>query len=218
MSTVSLSAATTVQHLRWLTNSVFVLRISHNGMSFDPGQYIAVGPSGSIDMREYSIYAAGDDYLEILVKVVEGGVVSRALSELKPGDPVNLDGPFGFFTVDDDWREFRYYFIATGTGISPFHLITAAYPGIDYTLIHGTRFADERFELDSYEEKRVTRCVSREDGGDFAGRVTDYLRSREIDRDGRYYLCGNCDMIYEVFDILQDSGVSHSHIFAEVYF
>jgi ferredoxin/flavodoxin---NADP+ reductase len=187
-------------------------------MDFAPGQHIAVGICGSIDMREYSIYSAGPDYLEILVKVVEGGAVSRALAELKPGDPVTVDGPFGYFTVDPEWRSNRYRFIATGTGISPFRMITEAYPGIDYTLLHGTRYTGETIDPDRFDPPRLVRCVSREAGGDFHGRVTDYLRAEGTDPDARYYLCGNCDMIYEVFDILQDGGVPHSHIFAEVYF
>ncbi len=209
---------TMVHHVRWITESIHVLRFDRAGMDFDPGQHIAVGLHGSIDMREYSIYSAGEDYLEILVKVVEGGAVSRALSNLAQGDPINVDGPFGYFTIDEDWRTNRYRFVATGTGISPFRMITEAYPGIDYTLIHGTRTADETIDMELYEPDRVVRCVSRDQGGDFRGRVTDYLRSMPVDLTARYYLCGNCDMIYNVFDILQDSGVPHSHIFAEVYF
>ena len=32
------------------------------------------------------------------------------------------------------------------------------------------------------------------------------------------YLCGNSDMIYEVYGILKAQGVSREQIFAEVYF
>ena len=170
-------------------------------------------------MREYSVYSAPDEpWIEVLIKVVEGGYVSGVLSQLSPGDRLNVDGPFGFFTIDPDWREYPYRFIATGTGISPFHAITRAYPEIDYRLFHGTRLLDEQFELEDYDARRVTRCVSREPGGDVHGRVTDALRNGDIDPEARYYLCGNCDMIYEAFDILRDAGVPHANLFAEVYF
>lgn len=230
---VTSTATTQVHHVRWITDSVYVLRFDRRGLSFSPGQYLVVGPVGSIEMREYSVYSAGEDYLEILVKVVEGGSVSQFLSRLEPGDPVHVDGPFGYFTVDEDWRDHRFFFIATGTGISPFHMFASAYGDMDYTLIHGTRYAREDFDLGWYRKERVVRCVSREGGGPerggpgrggpgrggrFHGRVTDYLKGLPVDVGARYYLCGNCDMIYEVFDILQDRGVSHSHIFAEVYF
>lgn len=219
METTSTRTAYAVHHVRWLTDSVYVLRFDRGGIDFEAGQYVSVGPAGTIDMREYSVYSAPDEpWLEILVKVVDGGYVSRVLSQLKPGDPLNVDGPFGFFTIDPDWREHTYRFVATGTGVSPFHAITRAYPEIDYQLLHGTRLRAERYDLEHYDTRRVTRCISRESGGDLHGRVTDALRAGSIDTEARYYLCGNCDMIYEAFDILQDAGVSHANLFAEVYF
>ncbi|MGI6756413.1 MAG: hypothetical protein ACOX32_00640 [Bacteroidaceae bacterium] len=55
-------------------------------------------------------------------------------------------------------------------------------------------------------------------GGDFKGRVTDYLRQNPVNPDTLCYLCGNCDMIHEVFDILEEQGVKSDNIFTEVYF
>lgn len=208
-----------VHHVRWLTDSTFVLRFDRNDMAFEPGQYLSVGPAGDIHMREYSVYSAHhEEFLEILVKVVDGGYVSRKLAALSPGDPVAVDGPFGYFTIDPAWRADRFVFIATGTGISPFHDFVQSYPELNYTVLHGIRTRDERYEHETYASDRYVSCVSREDSGDFHGRVTDYLRQTEIDPDARYYLCGNCDMIYESFDILQDAGVPHANLFAEVYF
>jgi ferredoxin--NADP+ reductase/benzoate/toluate 1,2-dioxygenase reductase subunit len=205
--------------IRELSDSTYVLRFDRNGLQFEPGQYLSVGPADDIHMREYSVYSSpSDDYLEILVKEVDQGYVSRRLRALKPGDAVAVDGPFGFFTVDDDWKDHRYVFIATGTGISPFHDFVRSFPGIDYQVLHGVRTRSERHEYETFERTRYTACISRDDTGDFHGRVTDHLRAHPIDAEARYYLCGNCDMIYEAFDILQDAGVPHNQLFAEVYF
>jgi ferredoxin--NADP+ reductase len=217
------AARTRVHHrvldIRHLTDSTYVLRFDRSGLEFRPGQYLSVGPKGDINMREYSIYSPVDaDYLEILVKEVEGGYVSRKLKQLKPGDELYVEGPFGFFLIEEARRRDKVYFIGTGTGISPFHCFAGSYPELDYTLLHGVRFEAERFELDSYEPHRVLRCVSRQDGGNFHGRVTDYLRQHPVDSDASVYLCGNCDMIYEAYDILSDQGVSRDRMFAEVYF
>lgn len=208
-----------VHGVRHLSSSAFVLRFDRHGMVFAPGQYVTVGPADEIHMREYSVYSAPNEpYLEILVKEVEEGYVSRRLARLTPGDRVRVDGPFGFFTIDEDWRDQRFIFIATGTGISPFHAFVHSYPGIDYRLLHGVRTSAEFYDHDCYDEARLVRCVTREPGGDYEGRVTAWLREQPIDPAARYYLCGNCDMIYEAFDILQDAGVPHHHLFAEVYF
>lgn len=208
-----------VHTIRELSDSTYVLRFDRNGLHYAPGQYLSVGPADDIHMREYSVYSSPrDEYLEVLVKEVDEGYVSRRLRALRPGDPVSVDGPFGFFTIDEDWQEHRYVFIATGTGISPFHNFVRSYPEIDYQLLHGVRELSERHEYETFDRSRYTACISRDTSGDFHGRVTDYLRSHTIDTAARYYLCGNCDMIYEAFDILQDAGVPHNQLFAEVYF
>ncbi|HKK49610.1 MAG TPA: FAD-binding oxidoreductase [Alkalispirochaeta sp.] len=208
-----------VHTIRELNDGTYVLRFDRNGMQYEPGQYLSVGPADDIHMREYSVYSSpSDDYLEILVKEVADGYVSRRLHTLQPGDPIRVDGPFGFFTIDHDWRDHRFVFIATGTGISPFHNFVRSYPEIDYHVFHGVRAPSERHEHETFEHSRYVSCISRDTSGDYYGRVTDYLRTHPVDVTARYYLCGNCDMIYEAFDILQDAGVPHNQLFAEVYF
>ncbi len=213
-----------IDSIRWVSDAAFVLRFDRRDLPFAPGQYLSVGPSGEINMREYSVYSApSEEFLEILVKVVDGGYVSRRLAELTPGDPIAVDGPFGYFTVDDDWRDHRYVFIATGTGISPFHCFAGAYPGMDYQLLHGVRTSAERYDHEVFERTRIVTCITGDNSSDYHGRVTGYLRDLRDQESGintaaRYYLCGNCDMIYEAFDILQDAGVPHNQLFAEVYF
>jgi ferredoxin--NADP+ reductase/benzoate/toluate 1,2-dioxygenase reductase subunit len=49
-------------------------------------------------------------------------------------------------------------------------------------------------------------------------RVTDYMAENPINPDTLCYLCGNCDMIYDVFDILEKQGIKSTNIFTEVYF
>jgi len=210
----------TVHHVRPLAEGAFVLRLEKNGLEFEPGQYINVGPAGEVDMREYSVYSSpGDDYLEILVKEVEGGYVSPRLAVCRPGDEVNVDGPFGFFVIEEEARHGKpLQFIATGTGISPFHSFVRAYPELSYRVLHGTRYLSERYETEVFDRERYVSCVSREEGGAFHGRVTDHLREHPVDPESLCYLCGNCDMIYEAFDILKWQGVPPEHLFAEVYF
>jgi ferredoxin--NADP+ reductase/benzoate/toluate 1,2-dioxygenase reductase subunit len=206
--------------VRELTRGAFVLRLDRHGLAFQPGQYINVGVKGEIDMREYSVYSGpDDDYLEILVKEVDGGYVSKKLHNAHSGDEMLVEGPFGFFLIDEEQRaQHPFLFVATGTGISPFRSFVRAYPELDYTLLHGVKYADERYDHEEYDPNRTVSCVSRESGGDYRGRVTDYLREHPVSPDTLCYLCGNCDMIYEAFDILQSQGVPAEQLYAEVYF
>jgi ferredoxin--NADP+ reductase len=54
--------------------------------------------------------------------------------------------------------------------------------------------------------------------GGFAGLLGALLKQAPVDPATYCYLCGNSDMIYEVYGILRDQGVPRERIFAEVYF
>ena len=217
------AARTRVHHrvicVRNLNDTSYVLRFERQGLQFQPGQYLSVGPRGDINMREYSIYSPVDsEYLEILVKEVEGGYLSRKLRTLKADSEIYVEGPFGFFLIDEQFRQKKIYLIGTGTGISPFHCFIGSYSHLNYTILHGIRYLRDAFDAGHYDNKRIIRCISREGAGDFRGRVSEYLQQHPVESDCLVYLCGNCDMIYESYDILSDQGVSRDRMFAEVYF
>ena len=209
-----------VHHVRHLSESASVLRFDRHGFLFEPGQYVNLGLKGSIAMREYSIYSgAGDPFLEVLIRAVEGGLVSRALRRCEPGDALSVEGPYGSFVTDPEERgSAKFLFIGTGTGISPFHCLVRSYPGIDYMILHGVRTAEECFDSDVFDSSRYLSCITRSAGGGFPGRVTMRLRERPPDPACRCYLCGNSDMIYEAYAILRGRGVPRDHLHAEIYF
>ena len=199
-----------------------MLRFSREGLSFRAGQWVNLGLPRSRDQREYSLYSSpGDPFLEVLVKEIPEGTVSPALRRCRPGDALEVDGPHGSFSLVEGTRDSpRFLFVATGTGISPFHCFTRGNPGLDYLLLHGVRDAVELYDRDSFAHDRIVPCVSRGSGvgGAYAGRVTSYLSERPVETSRYCYLCGNSDMIYEAYALLRDHGVPHAQIFAEVYF
>ena len=209
-----------VHHVRHLDAATYVLRFDRHGLSFEPGQYVTLGFHGSIAMRDYSIYSgADDDFLEVLVRQVRGGLVSRALARCEPGDALAMEGPHGFFvTTAEERGSARYLFVATGTGISPFHCMTRSYPRIDYQLLHGVRAGGECYDSVAFDPARYVACLSRQPGAGFSGRVTRYLREHRVDPGCLCYLCGNSAMINEAFALLRNQGVPREHLFAEVYF
>ena len=201
---------------------MFVLRFSREGLRFTAGQWINVGPAGRREQREYSIYSSPqDDWLEILVKEIPEGSVSPALRRAGPGDFVEVEGPHGTFTLVEGTREPpSFLFCATGTGVSPFHSFARARPSLDYQALHGVQVRGDYTEHDVFAAGRYLPCVSRGTAGPgaYAGRLTSFLREQPVDSSTYCYLCGNSDMIYEVYGILKAQGVSREQIFAEVYF
>lgn len=205
---------------RELARGAYILQFERKDINFSAGEHILLGIQGDIEKREYSIYSGiHDPYLEVLVKRVEGGAVSQRLYHADSNTPLTVAGPFGYFTINHATTTNRkQIYIATGSGIAPYHCFIKSHPQLNYQIIHGTRYRDEIYEISAYAKERYIHCVTREQSADFYGRVTEYLRQTKIDLNAQYYLCGNCDMIYEVFDILQNAHIPVEQISAEVYF
>lgn len=172
----------TVQNLRILTDSTFIVELPKCRFKFEAGQHISLSIAGDYQSREYSIYSAEDGpNFELLVKEVEGGYFSPKLKHLKIGDKVEIHGPFGRFCLDSKKRDtHQHVFIASGTGIAPFHSMVKSYPGIDYRIIHGVRYANEAYERNEYEDDRYFLCTSRDSTGDYKGRLTGYLQKLNL--------------------------------------
>lgn len=209
-----------IRQIRFLTETTFVLRFDRGNMQFKAGQHIIVGLKGKLNQREYSIYSGvKDDYIEILVREVLHGNVSVLLKQCNPDQLLQVNGPFGSFGLETfDMFSRKLVFIASGTGIAPFHSFVRSYPGIDYILIHGVRYNSEAYERYDYDRSRYILCTSKENNGGYKGRVTRFLTGYPVDPDMLFYLCGNNSMIYEVYHILRNKGVPEESIFSEVYF
>lgn len=206
--------------IRQLTESAFVISMPRCRFSFNPGQHISVSIKGDYQSREYSIYSGNnDERLEILVKEVEGGYFSPKLKHVKPGDYLEIHGPFGKFGMDQKkLTSHKHVFIASGTGIAPFHSMVLSIPDLDYHLIHGVRYPVEAYEKNHYSADRYTLCTTRNPENNFHGRVTDYIRQNKFEKNTAFYLCGNSDMIFDAMEILKDKGFSREDIYVEVYF
>lgn len=207
--------------VRDLTPSTYVLRFERNGIPFRAGQHILLGIHGEIQAREYSIYSAEqDDFFEVLIKEVQDGMVSRQLRHVNEGDVLNFENPVGYFIIkDEDIASKKFLFIASGSGIAPFHSFVRTYPGLDYKILHGVRNVSEAYDRKDYDPARHVLCTSRDKKGDFHGRVTEWLKKNPIqERNTHCYLCGNCEMIHEAYDILLSQGIPSENLFAEVYF
>ena len=209
-----------IRQIRFLTESTFILRFDRGNIQFKAGQHIISGLKGELNQREYSVYSGeNDDYLEILVREVIEGNVSVHLKHCKPGQLLQINGPFGSFGLEPfDMFSRKLVFIASGTGIAPFHSFVSTYPGINYTLIHGVRYIKEAYERNFYDPARYILCTSKESNGGHKGRVTGFLPGYPVDQDMLFFMCGSNNMIYEVYHILRDKGIPEENIFSEVYF
>jgi ferredoxin-NADP reductase len=90
---------------------------------FVPGQWLSFKqdtPDGEEITRAYSIASppVDDDRFALCLNRVQDGFLSNFLCDMKEGDQVHCQGPFGDFILRPPMRD--TVFIATGTGIAPF--------------------------------------------------------------------------------------------------
>lgn len=203
---------------------------------FKAGQFISlVIPASELNpkdvRRAYSIASFPElGGIQLCVALVQNGPGSTFLSKLKPGQTVKAYFPYGDF-IFRTLPTRNAFFVATGTGISPFRSITMsqsyrAAPPRQATLLFGARTREDLLYMDELSKvpglKRIN-CLSREDGaGDFfKGRVTDYLRNLGPDfpwAETDFYLCGNGAMIKEVEAFLKEKGLGKDAIKKEAYY
>jgi NAD(P)H-flavin reductase len=92
------------------------------------------------------------------------------------------------------------------------------YPDLNCEVILGIKYGSEAYDSDDYPADCLKICTSQDKKGDFAGRVTQYLKEREVRKDSVYYICGNSGMVHEVSEYLEQKGITPENIRTEVFF
>lgn len=90
---------------------------------FVPGQWLSLKhtrPDGEELTRAYSIASppSGNSHFALCLNRVQDGYMSNFLCDMKEGEEISCQGPFGDFILRPPMRD--TVFIATGTGIAPF--------------------------------------------------------------------------------------------------
>jgi len=204
----------------FVTASTLELKLERPGdFAFSPGQRIRLLHERGA--RDYSpISSPRDPDLELLVRIVEDGILSPVLAEAEIGTSFRFTGPHGYFVWLPSSRP--AVFVATGTGVAPF--ISMARSGVRrFTLLHGVRSLQELYGRSLLREAASTYvpCLSVSapgmEAGVFEGRVTRYLRSRLEPQVYDFYLSGRGDMIREA-TLIADERFPGSSVYAEPFY
>ena len=214
-----MTAARVIQKI-WLSSKTYKLRTERTQSRIRAGQCFSVGTSDLGINREYSMYSgASDNHLDFLIRKIDDGIVSSRLAQCQEGDLVQLSGPFGDFCLrEEDIAQKHFIFIASGTGIAPFHSFALTYTELKFTLYHGVRHEDELYDSGDYKKGSYLSAISAPRDGSPGTRVTDLLRNASLPTNSLYYLCGNQKMIVDAIKVLRDSGVHGGSIFTETFF
>ncbi len=203
-----------VIHINHISGELFSLKLSRENISFKAGQFMQLGINDFSSSREYSIASSEtDDFFEFLIKKVPGGYLSNKLSQVKTGDSILISGPFGNFTLDADYASVPHYFIASGTGVSPFQSIISSNKNLNYLFLEGNNYRNDKWKKSSNH----ILCSDKEASADYKGRVTNYLSELDIQNPVRFYLCGNRNMIADCQEIINQK-LSQADIRTEPFY
>lgn len=222
-----------VHSLLGLKPDYFLQRFTAPSLDFQPGQFVMVKPSGSLDPflpRAYSILrvrrmsngrkAKSANVVEIFYKVLGKG--TTALSRLKPGDRVDLLGPLGNgYYVPSGLT--TAVLVAGGIGVPPVVALAERLAGKGLRVrgsgkkkvgrpkiaaFIGGKTSDDVLCLADLREAGATVRVATEDGSrGHRGLVTDllesYLRPSVVGRRSAIYACGPHPMLHAVARIAE---------------
>lgn len=171
-----------------------------------PGQYVmAISPSGETAATALAVYEAEGKRASLLFFII--GKRTRQLSELRPGDRLDVVGPLGNgFDCAGDERDVAI--VAGGVGIASVFLCAQALlrRGASVRLFYGARTGDLLVEAQRFAEAGCELVLTTDDGSKgAAGYITDALaRARKPQS---IYACGPSPMLRAVARVAGEFGV-----------
>ena len=206
-----------------------------------PGQFITIHfeRNGKILKRSYSIAnePLQNNRIEFAAGYAENGPGTELLFNLKPGDKININGPFGRLIFKEDLPK-RYILVATSTGVTPYRsmLTQLKYrldnnPELKVVILQGVQkreevlYADEFIRFSAqYPQQVIFRAhLSREKEKAFAAHESEGYVQHAFPElalnpaNDMIYLCGNPAMIDDAFNYLKEKGFSLQQIIREKY-
>ncbi len=230
----------TVQSTVDLTHDIKEIRLRLGDpveISHRPGQYVQIqapSPDGDV-FRAYSISSPVYEHniIELVVRLVPGGIGSTYLHDLKAGETVNFTGPYGEFFLNTD-PSVEIVCVGGGCGMAPMkNIIYTTYdrwPDRSCWLFFGCRTTKDIFYLQEFQKLakehpnfHVVYALSDELNKDekwngetgFIHLAVDKYLTTKVARQA--FLCGPPPMIEAVMRVLEEKGVNPDDIFYDEF-
>lgn len=211
--------------------------IEPTDISYRAGQYVQVmapSPDGEV-FRAYSISSPPHEAkkVQLVVRLIPGGIASTYLHSLNEGDEVSFTGPYGEFRLSKD-PEVEIVCVGGGCGMAPMasiiYDIYNQWPERSCYLFFGCRSTTDVFYRDQFEKladknanfKVVYALSDPIAAGDSWNGETGFIHlavEKQLVRDVRRqaFLCGPPPMIEAVVEVLKGKGVQDEDIFYDKF-
>lgn len=226
-----------VERITLLTHDIRGIQfrlIAPDIIDFKAGQYIDLLVPGTNEWRSYSMAnpPSRNNAIEIMIKLMPGGLFSDYVDQqLKPGQRLTLQGPYGSFHLRETERE--AIFIAGGSGMAPILSLLRDMAEKDnkrvVTYFYGARTRRDLFQLEELrglEQQlanfRFTPALSEPTPEDIwdgeTGLITDVVKKLVGTGAGKEaYMCGPTAMIDAAIATLTRLGMPEAHIFYDKF-
>jgi propane monooxygenase reductase subunit len=207
-------------------------------LSFKPGQYVDITIPGTDEVRSFSMAnlptSSHPPRLEFMIKIYPDGQFSSLLADerLKPGDEVQVTGPYGVFTLREK-SERPLLFIGGGAGMAPILALLRAMadngnprPAVYY---YGARGPADLFHLKELAELEsrlpnfrfvpaLSHCSDEDEWDGERGLITDVVSKLEEELgEVDAYLCGPPPMVDAAIAMLDQGGVPESRVYYDKF-
>ncbi|WP_084398572.1 FAD-binding oxidoreductase [Henriciella aquimarina] len=218
----------TLQSIETVTHDVNRYRFDKpSGLAYTPGQAFDIGldrDGWRDDKHPFTPTSLPDEgFLEFTIKTyVEHDGLTKRLADLKPGDTVLADEPWG--AIHDQGPG---WFIAGGAGVTPFIAILRQRLAREGTLegselIFSNKTEDDIILRDAFEKmpglSTYFTVTDQKDASVHTGQIDrDLLAARITPGKGKCYVCGPDAMLDDISGALLDIGVPESDIITEEF-
>ncbi|HLU06482.1 MAG TPA: 2Fe-2S iron-sulfur cluster-binding protein [Woeseiaceae bacterium] len=223
-----------IEHLEYLAEDVILLKLSlveGARIDFTAGQYINIVLEDG-RRRAFSFANAPHDneFIELHVRHIPGGIfTTRVFTDMRVGDTLTFEGPFGHFTLREGDKPIL--FVAGATGFAPVKSILedAFHRGIQRPLhlYWGVRERRDLYMIDlverwqrEYANFTVTPVLSGS-GNDWPGRrglVHEAMLADAPDLSGyEVYICGSVQMVDTAVPTFLAHGLSEDSCVSDAF-
>lgn len=212
------------------------LDLGPRGFAFRAGQAVMAGLHGSPLRKPYSIASAPAEAIrngsiDLLVQVDDAGGPDPHLELAAPGVGIDVEGPFGRFTLPPIRQGSSLLLVAGGTGIAPLRsmlLDALEHPtppriGVVYSArsVEELAYRDELDALAAAGHITLRLTVTREESGAWSGRrgrIDEALLAEALpSRDAACLVCGPPALVSDIRACLGRLGVPGDAIVVERY-
>jgi Na+-transporting NADH:ubiquinone oxidoreductase subunit F len=227
-----------VSSARMLTHDIREIHlalIEPEEIEFRPGQYVQVKvPAAEPTFRAYSVSSAPEEKgeIELIVRLIPGGLGSTYLHRVKVGDELDFTGPYGEFELSES-ADTDVVCVGGGCGLAPIksiiHYVYKRWPERKVWLFFGARSAQDVFYLQEFEEfakkhpaLQVCYALSEPEADDKWDGPTGFIHKSVDERlpegpNRQAFLCGPPPMVEATIEVLGSKQVGEDKVFYDKF-